>query len=236
MKGCTLIYHGASFHFNPLFEMKIQNIFAAIAIIASPLLAQAASPELRNGDLLFQANEGSFADAITDASARNVSLSFSHVAIVEVAGDSVFVIDAAPKNGVSKSSLADFLKGSAHNSVGEPLVTVGRIADRSIADRAVKLAESFIGQPYDFSFLPDNDAMYCSELVYECYVDANGKHIFKSAPMTFKNIYGRIADFWIELFKKRNEPIPEGVEGTSPNDMARDPAITPVGQFFESAH
>ena len=63
-------------------------------------------------------------------------------------------------------------------------------------------------------------------------MDENGNHLLKAAPMTFKGTAGRISDFWIELFRKRNEPIPEGVIGTSPNDMEKDTALVAAGKFF----
>ena len=39
----------------------------------------------------------------------------------------------------------------------------------------------------DSDYLPDNGELYCSELVYEAYLDSNGNHLFESKPMNFRD-------------------------------------------------
>ena len=50
--------------------------------------------------------------------------------------------------------------------------------------------------------------------------------------MNFRAADGTMPAFWTELFEKLGEPIPEGVPGTNPNDMAREGVLTEVGRYF----
>ena len=38
--------------------------------------------------------------------------------------------------------------------------------------------------------------------------------------------------YWVALFEKLGEPIPEGEPGTNPNEMARDPQLVEIGRWF----
>lgn len=70
--------------------------------------------------------------------------------------------------------------------------------------------------------------MYCSELVYESYLDDNGEHIFLARPMNFRAPDGSMPQFWVELYDALGCPVPEGVPGTNPNDMYMSPVLKPV--------
>lgn len=211
-------------------KIRFNTTLPALAIIA----ASGFATDLCNGDLLFQINESSgFTDAIVAATGADNRPTYSHVAIVSVKGDSTYVIEASSKNGVHILSLQEFLAGSAHNEMGKPLVVAKRIKQPSVvADSAVKRAEKHIGEPYDHYFMPDNGAMYCSELVYESYITPRGTHVFKANPMRFRDKDGNMPEYWTKLFSRLGEPIPEGVLGTNPNDMSNDTCLVTVMKFF----
>ncbi len=220
-------------------KIYMRNLISEVILVAILAIAVAGCKggveSLRDGDLLFQANDSSgFVDAITKSTGKDLKLSFTHVAIISKEDSGLFVVEAAPRVGVRSVPLQEFLDGSAHNAKGEPLVVVSRIADKKVAAKAVVRAKELIGNDYDFSFLPGNDAKYCSELVYECFIDDDGSHVFQMAPMTFKDSNGATTQYWIDLFAKRNEPIPEGVPGTNPNDMFADPQLKEVYRFFSA--
>lgn len=93
--------------------------------------------------------------------------------------------------------------------------------------------ESKLGKKYDFLFLPDNDDYYCSEIIWLAFRKPNGKPIFESSPMSFKDkSSGEMSPYWVEHFKRRNAEIPEGVDGTNPGDMSRSKAIRMVHYYF----
>lgn len=188
---------------------------------------------LRNGDILFQiGGDSAFSDAILTATAGKAQLEFDHAAILWQKSDSVFyVIEASPTVGVCILSLSEFLETSPKIS-GKPGVVVKRIKDNIPLDEAIGRALSCVGQPYDWYFMPDNGAKYCTELIYDSYLDEEGNHIFETKPMNFRDTDGNMPDFWVNLYKKLGVDVPEGIPGTNPNDMSNDPVLIEVYRFF----
>ncbi|MDR1846795.1 MAG: hypothetical protein LBR17_01590 [Bacteroidales bacterium] len=184
---------------------------------------------IKEGDLLFQANEPSqLTKAIEGAGVGYNGLTFSHVGIICIDNSDTNVIEAVPEKGVVITPLQKYLSQSAKKQDGTPFVYVARLLPEyeNLIDDAITRAKSLEGKPYDSVFLPDNDAYYCSELVYSVFLDRNGNPIFESAPMSFKNkITNEFYPAWVEFFSHLNMPIPEGVIGTNPNDMSRSGII-----------
>ena len=201
-------------------------IFLAVSLMAC-------SDNLRNGDLVFQTNDSSdFTDAIVSSTDRD-GLSFSHVGIVYSSDTGQYIIEATTKHGVVATAINDFLDDSAHDKKGHPLVRFYRIKiSQDLADKAVKRALSFIGKPYDFAFSPGTESIYCSELVYESYIDEKGHHIFTTQPMNFRDAEGNLPPYWIEHFEKLGIAIPENEDGTNPNDMANSDMIEALRTRF----
>lgn len=173
--------------------------------------------------------------AISAVTIRDSALTFTHVGIAlrDPAGrpgcDSV--LEATSDGGVRITTLAEFLDHSARIG-NRPAVVAMRLRDTNGITASISRARSFLGLPYDYSYRPNNAKMYCSELVWESYRDTSGQRIFPARPMNFRAPDGTMPAFWIELFEKLGEPIPEGVPGTNPNDMARDPHLEEVGRWF----
>ncbi len=186
----------------------------------------------QEGDLLFQIEGTSdFSAAITDATAQYDSLKFAHVAIVALDSGKPYIIEASSEHGVTRTEWEDFLTGSRYIN-GNPGVVVMRINTDFPAEKAISRAKSHIGEEYDWSYRPDNGKMYCSELVYDCFLDHQGEHLFTASPMNFRNEDGEIPAFWAALFENLGETIPEGVPGTNPNDMAKSHILTEVYRYF----
>lgn len=196
------------------------------AILALALLACSCHDTLRNGDLVFQANESSnFVDAI-EAATYNGGLSFSHVGLVYTSDTGIYVIEATPRHGVVATPIEAFLDDSAHDTFGKPLVKYYRAkASHDLADKAVAKALSLIGTPYDFAFDTGTENIYCSELIYECFIGTDGRHLFETQPMNFRDANGNLPAYWVEHFGRLGIPIPENESGTNPNDMARSDKI-----------
>lgn len=186
----------------------------------------------RTGDLLFQVNASSaMTDAITDATAEKEEVKLSHVALFLEEEGADWVIEASGEDGVRRTTWGEFLASSAQIG-GRPGVIVKRVKGRFPVDEAIERAKSHLGEPYDYSFLPDNGKMYCSELIYECYRREDGSPIFTARPMNFRNASGELPAFWAELFDRLGEPVPEGIPGTNPSDMAREPVLEEVYRYF----
>lgn len=195
------------------------------------LLASCARNGFRNGDLIFvgiplsySIDSTSMDSAISQATGTD-SLNIIHVAIVEVEGDSTFVIDATIKRGVDRHPLDTFLRDFTLKDGTLPVLELMRLKDSKDADIYVSNAHKFIGRPYDEHFMPGNEAYYCSELVRDSYIRPDGEYIFDAAPMNFKGPDGKYPIYWEQLFARLGVPVPQGVEGTNPQKMYGSEAI-----------
>lgn len=192
--------------------------------------------KLRDGDLLFSVGKGEseLLKAIQNATSKDGEIPFSHVGIACIENDSVFVLEAAPKQGVVKTPLADFIDESAKID-SKPIVAVGRMkkVHEKSAKEAPQRALMHLGKKYDFAYSESNDDFYCSELIRFSFLDSNGKPIFPAQPMSFKNKETRLEEpFWVDHFKKLNQEIPEGEPGTNPADMAKSDLIEIVYKYY----
>lgn len=174
--------------------------------------------KFRTGDLLFCSKKNSEMEKAIGSSTGE----YTHVAIVEV--DSigrVWIIEADGSEGVHRIPYSrwnyHFFGADAYR-LNEPFDTTA----------VIERAKSFIGQPYDDCFLPNNGMMYCSELVYEAYLADDGSHLFKSKPMNFRDSRGKMPKYWKRHFRRLGIAIPEGVEGTNPTDMSKSPLLIKV--------
>ena len=190
------------------------------------------APCLHPGDLLFQVGETSeMTGAITAATGKERQLNYSHVGIAVRSRGLDSVLEATSDGGVRVTALGDFLARSARID-GRPAVTVMRLSDTTGVAAAIERARKFIGQPYDYSFRPDNGKMYCSELVWESYLAPDGSRRFPARPMNFRAADGSLPRVWAELFAGLGEEIPQDIPGTNPNDMARDPQLKEVARCY----
>ena len=191
---------------------------------------------LRQGDLLFQASESSrLANAIEGAGRGYNGYAFSHVGIVNIENGDTTVIEAIPKYGVRIVSLQTFLTQSKKDKNGKPLVCIGRLLPKyeTVIEQSINRAKILVGKAYDSVFLPNNDAYYCSELVYDCFLDSNQAPIFANYPMSFKDKEtNEFYPAWVDFFDRIGMPIPEGTAGTNPNDMSNSDIIKIIYSFF----
>ena len=159
-----------------------------------------------------------------DAISSSTGDGFVHVAIVEVDSEgTVWLIDATPQKGVIREKLLEE-KGN---------MVLKRLKDSSGVAASVQRAKGLIGSSYDFTFLPDNDAYYCSELVYECFLRPDGSHIFSCQPMNFLDSEGNLPEYWKELFEKLQMDVPQGIPGTNPEDLSRSTTLRSTSLFQE---
>lgn len=210
------------------------------------------TPRLQSGDLLFQAGKSTEMEgAITAAtgaehdrrrgrSSAKGSPEYTHVGIAVVNDGADSVVEAVGE-GVRIVALQEFL-AAAGQIGGRPAVVVLRLRDTvgviaearraAILREAVRRARGFTGQPYDYAFLPHNGKLYCSELVWESFRTQDGSHLFPARPMNFRAADGSMPVFWTELFARQGDTIPQGVPGTNPNELAREPELIEIGRWF----
>ena len=191
-----------------------------------------AEPRIETGDLLFVGIPMDYwaedmASAIADATAAGDTVNWIHTALLEVdEAGSVWVIDATLAHGVDRHPIdtlyKDFKldKEDAHETL-----RVMRLKDNSDAARFIEQAKALLGEEYDVYFKPDNGRHYCTEIVSDIYVDADGKPLFETIPMNFLNKEGEMPPYWTKLFALLDEEVPQGVPGTNPQMMIASPQL-----------
>ena len=189
---------------------------------------------LQNGDLIFVglptgyvADSGSMDAAISSATGEDGALNLTHVAIAEVEAGTVWIIDATVSRGVDRHPLDTFLRDFILPDGSYPELIVKRVKGAD-ADAAVERAKSFCGRAYDLRFLPDNEDLYCSELVQKSYLDIAGNPVFKSEPMNFKAPDGTMPPYWEDLFGQLGMDVPQGVPGTNPQKMSQAECLVDI--------
>ncbi|MEO9572247.1 MAG: YiiX/YebB-like N1pC/P60 family cysteine hydrolase [Polaribacter sp.] len=185
---------------------------------------------MKQGDLLFQnTGTGEIDNAIKDVTATSLAKNYSHIGIAMKEDGKWFVLEAIPKEGISKTPINKFLNRNK-NKQDKSLTTVARLDSvyQPYISKAIKYGLERIDTPYDEIFLWDDSSYYCSELVYKMFSsqDLSKNAIpFPTHPMTFNDSLGKPMQSWVNYYKTRNQPIPEGIEGTNPNLMASSPHI-----------
>lgn len=163
---------------------------------------------LQSGDLLFVSDTTGMGQAVK-ASTGN----YTHVAMVERAGDSLFIIDATQKRGVARRPIEKTFANKMPVEIYRLTVSFDTAA-------VIERAKSLIGKPYDNAFLPENDAYYCSELIQAAFGD-----LFESKPMNWRDKEGNLPEYWQKHFNELGIPVPEGVPGTNPTDLSKSPLL-----------
>jgi uncharacterized protein YycO len=191
--------------------------------------------KFKNGDLLFQDLDcGELCDAIEKVTPSLNNRHFSHIGLIYITGDSVYVLEAIETN-VRLTSLFKFISRQSDNN-GNPKVIVGRLKKEyeHLNKPALDFALRQIGKGYDDVFIYDNGKYYCSELIYDAYKIANDyRPFFMLQPMTFKD--PRTGDFmpvWINYYKNKNMDIPQGKPGCSPGSIATSEKIDIIYAFY----
>jgi len=207
-----------------------------LLILFSACGSRECPPELRNGDLVFvglpldyDAGDGSMDSAIASATGGEEGvLNLIHVAIAEVRADSVWIIDATIAHGVDRHPLETFLKDFTLRDGSYPEFIIKRVEGVD-PDAAVERAKGFCGRGYDVRFLPDNEELYCSELVQLSYLDAEGNPVFPSEPMNFLAPDGSMPPYWEWLFDQLGMAVPQGIPGTNPQSLSESEFLCETG-------
>ena len=191
--------------------------------------------QIQQGDLLFQDLDcGALCDAIEKVTTGFGGADFSHVGIVARNDGGNFVVIEAVSRGVEATLLQAFLERS-FDAQGRPKVAVGRLKRpyRQLIPAALEKAFALKGKPYDKAFVIDNDAYYCSELIYEIFLCANDNNrLFVLQPMTFKDPdTGETVSAWEQYFSELGVAIPEGQPGINPGGISRSPVLTMVHRY-----
>ena len=201
--------------------MKKSFLIIINLLLSSSVFAQ--TTPLKIGDLLFiNVNCGAMCDAINAVTEGFEGEDFNHVGMIYSDNNEDFYVYEAISAGVVKTSLNDFLKRT-------DVVYKGTIKApfQHLIPLAAAFCEDNLGIPYDADFLYDNGKYYCSELLYDAFLNANNNQpFFQLFPMTYKEPGSD--DFfpvWVEHFQEQGIEIPEGLPGCNPGGMSLDEKV-----------
>ena len=187
--------------------------------------------KIETGDLIFVGIPEQKGESLGNAVASSTGVGTNkiiHVGILEVNINynkfkEIYVIEASNLKGVIRDTLKNFL----HNNLIPQFsskIFIKRVKDATEKEKNQWIIEAkkHIGKKYNFKYIPSEDSLYCSELVYISYLKENKEHIFKEEEMQFKDKDGNIPLYWIKNFEKLNMEIPIGKLGTNPQKMFLD--------------
>lgn len=183
------------------------NIILLILLFAGGLV-HAQWENIRTGDLLFVSDTSGMGQAVKESTGH-----YTHVAMVERVGDSLFLIDATQRHGVSRRPIEKTFASRMPVDIYRLTIAFDTVA-------IVAYAHTLLGRPYDNTFLPDNDAYYCSELIQAVF-----DTLFPSAPMNWRDNEGNLPEYWKKHFEEFGMDVPEGVPGTNPTDISQSPLL-----------
>lgn len=190
-----------------------------------------ASIKLQSGDILFTGPDtcsktGKLSKAIDEVTRAGLTTNYSHVGIIEVDKYGTWVIHAEPNRGVNRESLDSFLCTDQQGSVFAYRLKPDY---QDLIPDALKRAKSYVGQPYDFTYLLSDTSQYCSGLIYHLFKPYD---VFELSPMTFLDPEtGAFHPYWEDYFEKIGIEIPEGYLGCNPNGMAASEALEYLGMI-----
>ncbi len=173
--------------------------------------------DFQTGDILFRGRlDSSLSKAIDAVTQTDEKHHYTHMGVVEVVNDTVWVLHAAPGKGVCKELLSELYEAE------DSMLVVGHFRIKEInqttVEKALLLANEKMGEPYNYSYIMEDSGYYCSEYLYEIY---KGDSVFQLNPMTFIDpVVGDFHDGWIKHYNDLGISIPEGQPGCNPNGMA----------------
>lgn len=203
--------------------MKTQLLRTAVAMLCAVCSIVARSQSfLHEGDLLFcMSPQGNNITAVTEGYEGKP---IDHVAIVHWQNGEAFALEAI-HSGVSLTPIDSFLTRR------DSLVVVAQLCDTMGVAASVQRALTYLGRPYDFFFLSNDSAIYCSELVQTTYRDRNGQLVFPPIPMSFHDKTGKVTPQWKAYYARRGMEVPEGWPGSNPGDLSRSNKVCILGLY-----
>lgn len=184
--------------------------------------------QLKDGDFIFQSmNCGPLCYAINEVTEGYNNIDFNHMGMVYIKNDSIYIIEASG-NAVKTTPITTF------KSYTDKPMYVGRLKKRfrKYIPQAISFSLQQIGVPYDDAYLYNNGSYYCSELIYDAFLEAYKKPFFQLFPMTFKSPKSNaFFEVWVDYYQKLNMEIPEGKLGCNPGGISTSKKLKIIGKL-----
>ena len=203
--------------------MKIGAILLTLAL---PLLAggkreavQHPAYDLREGDILFQGNPGAQSDAVRAATASP----YTHCGVVAEIDGRLAVLEAIQPVRITPLEvfISRSLPGTFHaRRLNQPL-------DPAWTAKARAWAAKQTGKPYDLRFAWEDEALYCSELVWKLY-EAGGVELCKPRPFRDYKLDAPAVKAMIDQRYGGKQNLPLDEPAVAPSDLAASPLLVEV--------
>jgi len=190
------------------------GLAAAFSVAAGPRM-----PALQSGDVVLQTSHSAQSAAIQQATHSP----FSHVGVVEVADDGVFVIEAIQP--VSRTPVA---RWRARGAGGKWTVLRRPDLTDEAAAKVVGEAKKMLGRPYDLLLRWDDERLYCSELVAKAFQRGAGISVGKMQKVRDLDLRGLLP----AIQKRYGPAVPLDQELLTPASIAGDPGFTVLEDDF----
>tara|TARA_R110000823_G_scaffold43121_14_gene112524 strand:- start:619 stop:1239 length:621 start_codon:yes stop_codon:yes gene_type:complete len=180
---------------------------------------------LKEGDIIFQSMNCDLCKAINAVTEGFDGKDFSHLGLIHIQNDSIYVIEAAGRN-VRLTPLEVFKTYTSET------MYIGRLKRkyRKYIPKAIRFSLEQLGVPYDEAYLYNNGSYYCSELIYDAFLSAYEKPFFELTPMTFKEpISNQYFQVWIDYYENLKIEIPEGELGCNPGGISTSNKLKIIG-------
>lgn len=180
------------------------------------------SSVVAHGDLIFSVL-GRDANAISAVEAGYRGARFDHVGIAVEQDGALLVLEAAPPE-VAAGPFDAYVDRS-RNAEGLPRLAYARLMPeyRHLLPAALDYGVSQLGVSYDRLYLPSGRQLYCSELIVDMFLHANGGPFFRETPMSFRSDdTGEVLAAWTQYYARFGVPVPEGASGSHPGGLSLD--------------
>ncbi|MCO5259702.1 MAG: hypothetical protein M9916_06120 [Crocinitomicaceae bacterium] len=207
--------------------MKNRSILAITFLLLLSSCASTHGVHLKNGDLLLvSANDAGLSKAIDAVTQTDKKTHYSHIALLEKDKKTYYVLHAGTKNGSERIPLQTFVTIEHQDNQSIAVYRLKNQYQKTIPN-AIITAKTWLGKPYNYSYVLSNEKLYCSDFVQRSFAKDS---IFELNPMTFKNpSTGETDPTWIEFYKKQDREVPEGQLGCNPNGLAASPKVKMIG-------
>jgi hypothetical protein len=133
-----------------------------------------ASPDLQEGDLVFQSQDGNFSKAIQLATHSP----FNHMGMVFIRHGKPYVLEAV--GPVKFTSLDKWIEnGKGDHFTAKRLKNAQAVLTPEAEHKMETLAQKYLGKRYSFTFAWSEESFYCSGLVWRIYHDTTGLELGK---------------------------------------------------------
>lgn len=184
---------------------------------------------LNKGDIIFQSlkEKCAFNDAVCHSSVvANMDEIITRINHVGLYVGNNRVIQACQTKGVVLQPVTDFLLAGCFNIIAS-------IDNALLIKQALTRAMSYLGLPYNHSFHPNAEGLYCSQLITSVFKLEDNSDYFQLYPMNFKDLTTQhILPYWISYYHQLRQPIPQGVQGSHPQQLLRQTHLFKTIRLF----